>query len=278
MNRRDACIAFGVACAALTGASFARREVLQQQVERRQFLLIGGASAMLPLSQALARDFMRRDARVTVVIEPGGSLPAYIAARRGAIDLAAMTLALSDAEDDAEVRHYLIAKGSIAIIVNRASPLAGLSQEQVRALLTGEAPNWKLIGGPDQPVAVISRTRGSTTRQLAEQVVLGGRDFASDTHEVDSAAALAAAVAANRHAIGYIATRDVDAHAAVKPLAVDGVHASRATVLSQRYPYAHTYHLLLYGEPGGIRSLFVDFARSGSGQRIVVQQGLIPVY
>jgi phosphate transport system substrate-binding protein len=277
MNRRQACIGFVAACAAITGGSFARREVLRRQAGRHQSLLIGGASAMQSLNQALAREFMQRHTLLTVVIESGGSLPAYIAASRGAIDLAAMTRALSDAEDDAGARHYLVAKGSIGIIVNRASPLTDLSQEQVRALLTGEATNWKLVGGPDQQVAVISRIRGSTTRQLAEQILLEGRDFAIDAHELDSAAGMAAAVAANPYAIGYIASKDAAAQAAVAHVAVDGVPASRATVLSDRYPYAHAYYLLLYGASGGARRLFVDFARSPSGQRIVLQQGLMPV-
>ena len=279
VNRRQACIALAGAATAIAGGSFAQSEVLQRRLGRgkRESLLIGSAGAMMSLNKALAREFMQRHPLLTVVIEQGGSLPAYIAASRKAIDLAAMTRALSDSEDDASAHHYLIAKGNIGIIVNHASQLTNLSQEQIRALLTGEIANWKLVGGPDRQVNVYSRTRGSTTRQYAEAILLDGSDFSSGANDLESAAALSAAVAADPYAIGYIASKDKSANADVACLAVDGVHASRSTVLSGRYPYTHTFHLLLYGEQAGARSDFVGFARSAPGQNIVAQEGLIPV-
>ena len=71
------------------------------------------------------------------VVERGGSLPACIAARRGAIDLAAMTRPLSDSEDDAGARQYLVARDRIGVIVHRTLPVAGLTQAQVRGLFAG---------------------------------------------------------------------------------------------------------------------------------------------
>jgi phosphate transport system substrate-binding protein len=60
-------------------------------------------------------------------------------------------------------------------------------------------------------------------------------------------------------------------------LAVDGVDATRATVLSGRYPFTHSFHLLLHGDPGGVRADFVRFARSAAGQALVARLGLVPV-
>ena len=280
MNRRQAGIALAGSAVAVAGAALAQRALLQLRLARAKppALLIGSAAAMLSLNEALARAFVQRHPEFNVVVEQGGSLPSYIAASRKAIDLAGMTRALSDAEDDTSARNYLIAKGDFGIIVNRASPLVNLAQEQIRALLTGEIANWTPVGGGDQPVRVCTRARGSITRTFAEEVLLDGSDFANGADEFDSDAALTAAVALDPHAIGYLAGDVRDDKAAVVCLAVDGVSPSRGTVLSGRYPFTQSFHLMLYGEQHGGRAEFLRFARSPAGQAIVAQQGLIPVF
>jgi phosphate transport system substrate-binding protein len=245
--------------------------------EGRKSLLIGGAGAMVPLNQALADAFIKLNPMVDVVIEKGGSLQGLIAVKRGAIDLAAMTRDLSNEEDDESAHDFLIARGDIRIVVNKASFIKTLSEKQVRDLLTGELTNWKQVGGIDAPVNVISRTKGSTTRQFVEEVVLDGGEVTSSAKEVETTKLLAASVAADPYAIGYVASKDSEGIADVVALAVDGVTASRATVLSGRYPYTHSFSLLIYGEQKGLRLDFVNFARSAAGQKIVAQNGLIPV-
>lgn len=280
MNRRNVLIALAASVTAIAGGSASSVHAFQwslQPKNGRKSLLIGGAGAMVPLNKALAAEFMKGNPLVDVVIEKGGSLQGLIAARRGAIDLAAMTRDLSDAEDDISAHEFLIARGSVGIIVNRVSPIKGLSQKQIRSLLTGETTNWKMVGGPDAPVNVVSRMRGSTTRQFVEEVLLGGGDVASSAKELETARLLSESVAADPWAIGYIASKHSEGIADVATLIVDGITASRGTVLSGRYPYTHSFNLLIYGEQSGTRFDFIRYARSPAGQKIVEQQGLISV-
>jgi phosphate transport system substrate-binding protein len=273
-------LALAASASAVVAGSAANLEGFRWRLpakEGRKSLLIGGAGAMVPLNQALAAAFIKLHAMVDIVVEKGGSLQGLIAARRGAIDLAAMTRDLSIEEDDESAHDYLIARGDVRIVVNHRSPVKGLSQQQIRALLAGELTNWKQVGGADAPVNVISRTRGSTTRQFVEEVVLGGGEVTSNAREMETTKLLAASVAADPYAIGYVASKDSEGIANVLAIAVDGVTASRATVLSGRYPYTHSFSLLLYGEQIGLRLDFVNFARSPAGQTIVAQSGLVPV-
>jgi phosphate transport system substrate-binding protein len=280
MDRRSALFALIASAGAVVVGSAANFEGFRWRLpvkEGRKSLLIGGAGAMVPLNQALADAFIKLNTMVDVVIEKGGSLQGLIAARRGAIDLAAMTRDLSNEEDDASAHDFLIARGDIRIIVNKASFIKTLTQKQIRGLLTGEMTNWKQVGGIDAPVNVISRAKGSTTRQFVEEVVLDGGEVTSSAKEMETTKLLAASVAADPCAIGYVASKDSEGIADVTALAVDGVAASRATVLSGRYPYTHSFSLLIYGEQKGLRLDFVNFARSAAGQKIVAQNGLIPV-
>jgi ABC-type phosphate transport system substrate-binding protein len=53
--------------------------------------------------------------------------------------------------------------------------------------------------------------------------------------------------------------------------------ASKSTVLSGRYPYTHSFYLLVSGEQKNTKFDFITFARSPKGQEIIVQQGLMSV-
>lgn len=274
MRRRDACIVLAgagmlatVACTPGRGAAPVGQESL----------LVGGAAAMVPLARALAQAFVQGRADVAIVVERGGSLPAYIAASRGAIDVAAMTRALSDTEDDAGARQYLIARDDIGIVVNRNTTLRSLTRAQVRAAFAGEIANWRALGGPDAPLTVYAHARGATARQSAEHLLLGGGALAPDARECADDAALAAAVAADPTAIGYLPGHARAGADGLALLAVDGVEATRATVLSGRYPFTHSFHLMLHGAPGRTRAEFVRFARSPAGQAVVERLGLVAV-
>ena len=248
---------------------------------RREALLIGGASAMLPLTTALAQALMRERGAPAAVIERGGSLPAYIAASRHVIDVAAMTRALSDNEDSAGAHQYLIARGRVDIVVNRALSVAGLSQSRLRALLTGEVKHWAPVGGPDLPVTVYVHARGAAARACAEQVVLDGGEFGVDARECAGDAKLLAAVAADPGAIACIDASACQAEGSdqgqLARLAIDGVAASHATVLTERYPFTYSFYLLRHGRPGDVGDAFIRFARSAAGQAIVARHGLVGV-
>lgn len=273
MNRRSLLLALAAAPVVAGGMSFR----WQSTKEGRQALLIAGASAMFWLNQELAKEFIKSNPSIDVVVEKGGSLPGLIALKRGAIDLAAMDRDLTVAEDDLGTRNFLIARSNVTIVVNKKSPIKSLSSEQIRALFAGDMTNWKQAGGPDAPVHVISRTRGSTARQFVEDVVLSGSDITVAAREVQKAGQLIEQVAADPYAIGYLTLKDKELGGEVAYLAVDGVAASRATILSGRYPYTHSLYLLLYGDKQGAAADFVAFARSPAGQKIVEQQRLMSV-
>lgn len=273
MNRRRACAALGAAAAGALLPGCGRGT--PGATGARQALLIGGAASMQALLEALAAGYLAaRPAPATpsVLVEPGGSLPAFIAASRGAIDVAAMTRALTDAEDGAGARHYLIARGAIGVVVHPSLPLRDLAPAQVRALLAGEIGNWRALGGPDRPVAV-----HAPARLEGEALLLDGGEFAVNARTCPDSAALLAAVRNDPGAIGCLdGCLDGGGHAAAA-LAIGGVAATPATVLSGRYPYTRSLYLLLHGDPGGAGAAFVRFARAAAGQAIVRRHGLAAV-
>lgn len=274
MNRRTVLLALSVSGAAAVTVALGWRWMRRGA---RKELLIAGSSAMLALNDALAKEFSRMHSSVDIVVDKGGSLPALLALRRGAIDVAAMSRDLTRLEDDLRVRNFLIARNEISILVNKALPIKSLSVPQIRSLFTGGVTNWKQVGGPDAPVHVVSRTTGSASRQFIEDVVLEGRDIVPSAQEWQTHQQLAQQVAADPHAIGFIALNyRHDIADDLSYLEVDGVAASQATVLSGRYPLMESFYLVCGDKKGPARD-FIAFALSPAGQAIVAQHYFIPV-
>lgn len=243
----------------------------------RSSLLLASAGSMTNLCAAFKKIYESKNPLTDIVIEHGDSLQGIIAVKRGAIDLAAISRDLTNEEDDQESHNYLIARSNIFIIVHPHSPLRDLTQAQVRDIFMGNIDNWKQLGGSDAAIQVVSRMRGSNTRQFMEEVVLGYSDISSTALEMESTREVAAKVAGDINAIGFIAAKNDAGDAETRTLSIDGIEASQATVLSGRYPYTSSFYLLLAGENTGTKFDFIKFARSPQGQAIVAEQGFVPV-
>jgi phosphate transport system substrate-binding protein len=276
MKRRH--LLLGVAAvAAGAAAKYINWEWRENNHNERRSLLIGGASAMYDVNKALAMEFAKNKPLLNIVVDRGGSLQGLIAVKRGAIDLAAMTRDLTNDEDSVAMHNFLVARGNITIIVNKLSPIKNLTQAQVKAIFKGDVTNWKSLGGSDAPINVISREYGSSTRQYVEDVLLEGAEFTSNIKELSTTRLVANAVATDPFAVGYIASKDSAGIVDVNAVDIDNITASRISILSGRYPFTHSFYLLMSGELTGTAFDFIRFVRSRVGQQIIEQHGLISV-
>lgn len=279
MYRRQWLMAFvaSAGAIALGSASHARGFNWGKIEPKYKSILIASASAMVDVCELLLQEFRTIEPKVMSVVERGDSIEGLLAVKRGAIDMAAVTQDINYDEDRENLKNYLIARSYISIIVNPQSPITQLTQAQVSAIFRGEIQNWKFVGGPDAPIVVVSRQRGSSTRQYVEDVVLNGQDFIVQADEVESTKLMAKTVEKNPFAIGYIAAKDDAGDARIKNLQIDDVLPTEITVLSARYPYTHSFYFLIMNQDDSLKKNFIDFVLSKKGQSIVAQAGLIPV-
>ncbi|MES2978903.1 MAG: substrate-binding domain-containing protein [Pseudomonadota bacterium] len=243
---------------------------------RQNALLIGGAAAMYDLNVALGKEFEKQYG-VAVIVERGGSLQGLLAAKRHAIDIAAMSRDLEGAEAEAQAHNHLIARDAIAVVVHSNNPLRQLRQEIVRDVLTGKIDNWKTLGGADAPIDVVMRPRDYATTRYVSEVVLAGDDLGLKTQYRKSKDDLLAFIRQNPNGIGCVATDDGKLPADIMALEIDGIPISRATVLSGRYPFERSFFLMTFGVARKQALDFIALAESPAGQAIVDRAGFIPV-
>ncbi len=243
---------------------------------RHNALLIGGSSAMYTLNVALGKEFEKRYG-VPVIVEGGGSLQGLLAAKRHAIDIAAMSRDLHGAEAEPHAHNHLIARDAIAIVVHPQCPVRQLRQELVRDVLTGKIDNWKMLGGADRPIEVVMRPRDSSTTRYVSELVLAGADLALQAHFKKTKDDVLASIRKNPHAIGCVATDEGGLPADILALEIDNVPITRETILSGRYPYMRSLYLMTFGQARRQALDFIALAESPLGQGIVDRAGFIPV-
>lgn len=172
-----------------------------------------------------------------------------------------------------------IGQDGIAVIVHPQNIVPGLTLDQLRAIFQGQVDNWKMVGGADQDLSVITREAGSGTRAEFDSQVMGSRPTTGAALIAPSSAGIIAAVAESPGAIGYVSLAYVDQH--VRALPVNGVMPSPSTISSSTYPLRTTLFVVGLEEPRdtgagvggvGVYRSFIGWTQSPEGQAIVARR------
>ena len=153
--------------------------------------------------------------------------------------------------------------------------MTGLTREQIKKIYTTRIKNWSEVGGPDLKIVVISRDSASGTFEAFSEMVLDKKKVRPDAIMQASNQAIASIVARTPGAIGYVGLGYVTG--TVKPLAVDGVMPAKETVLRNKYLISRPLFMYTNGKPAGTIKLFIDFLKGPEGQKIVEEEGFVPL-
>ena len=172
---------------------------------------------------------------------------------------------------------HVVALDGIAVIVNPANPISLLTKAQITDVFSGKVRSWSDIGGQDEPIAVHARDDKSGTYDTFAHMVLTGHGLTAGATRHESSEELSDAVAADTHAIGFIALPYVRSAKAVMVQEEDSVPLlpSAMTVATEDYPLARRLYLYLpLGAPPAAHD-FVDFVLSEDGQKVVAAAGFV---
>jgi phosphate transport system substrate-binding protein len=243
---------------------------------------ITGSTTVLPIAQKAAEDFMKKHPDVRISVAGTGSGDGIKAVIDGTADIGnasrdmkSKEVKLAKAKGVSPVRH-VVALDCIVPVVHPSNPIKDLKLEQLKGMYTGEIKNWKQVGGPDQVVVVISRDSSSGTFGVWNKRVLGKKArVRPDAQLQASNGAVAQAVAGNKNAIGYVGIGYLNDK--LKALTIDGVAASAKTAMDKSYPVARGLNMYTRGEPKGATKEYIDFIMGPEGQKMVAEEGFVPL-
>lgn len=241
-------------------------------------ITVAGSTTVQPLAEKLALAYESVCPGVTIEISGGGSSVGVTSAGNGSADIGTCSREVTQAEFDRfpGLEALCIARDGIAVIVGPDVPVTNLSRSQVRDIFTGDITDWSEVGGPSEPILLISREEGSGTRAAFENIVLADAALISGAAVLQpSNGAIVTTVATTPYSIGYVSFGYLDA--SVTALSVNGVAATVENALAARYPIVRPLLMLTRGDSSPTVQGWLDFIMSPAGQSIVESEGYMPV-
>ena len=236
-----------------------------------------GSTSMEKLANALSEVFMEKYPDVTVTAEFVGSGAGIEAVNNGTAEIGNSSRNLKDEEKEAGAVENIVAIDGIAVCVDPANTVTGLTREQLTNIYNGAITNWSEIGGTDTPIVVVGREAGSGTRGAFEEL-LELEDACAYANELDSTGAVMAKVASTPGAIGYVSLDVLDD--TVVALDLEGVAATAENIKAGNYFLSRPFVMATKGaisEQSELVQAWFDFVMSEEGQEIAAEVGLITV-
>jgi len=261
-----------------------------QQAAPVQLLSIKGSDTMVHLVSSWTEDFMKANPEADISVTGGGSGTGIAALINGTTDICAASRGMKEKEQKLAAENKVspveipVARDGIVLIVHPANPVHSLTIDQLRLIYTGKLTNWKMVGGADTPILLLSRESSSGTFVFFQEHVLNKEDFSPSARLLPGTSALVQAVAADHGAIAYVGLGfAAEAKGTVKTLGVQAsgqstpVLPSEESVRSGAYAVSRPLFFYTNGAPKDTAKKFIDFCLSPAGQKIVRETGYVPV-
>mgnify|MGYP004641940317 FL=1 len=241
-----------------------------------------GSTALQPLCEAAAEQFMEKNSGVQITVQGGGSGQGITQITQGAVQIGnSDVFAEAKVKDTADLKKITDNKVCIVgmgPIVNKDVTVDDLTIEQLKQIFTGEVTNWSQVGGANAEITVINRASGSGTRATFEAAVLGDTKVPDSfkPQEQDSSGTAAKMVASTPGAISYVAFSYYDD--TFKALKVGGVAPETKNVEDNSWTIWAYEHMYTAADPDEATKAFIDYMMSDEVQRgLVEEQGYISV-
>lgn len=197
----------------------------------------------------------------------GASLSAL---KEGKADVAIIARALKPAES--EFIATPIAYDAVVLVISPDNKVDNLTKAQAAGLLSGKVTNWKDVGGADVPVHLFVRGEGKTATKIVEDYLGLSGKFPASAKLVEKEKEVLSALKADAGGLGFVSLAGLnnkDNTSGAKRLSLDGVAPDAASVTSQKYPLLRPLNAITVGAPTGPAKGFIDFCRSGGGQKVI---------
>ena len=238
-----------------------------------------GSSALLPLVKDAAAKFKSKNPEVSLTLNAGGSGTGLKQVAEGSVNIGNSDVPAEkklSAEKAKGLVDHKVCTMTVAAIINKdiADKVKNLTSQQLQDVFTAKVTNWKEVGGPDEPIVLVTRPTTSGTRALFTELALAGQEEASNKSlETDDSGTLIQSVAQTKGAIGYVALPYLVNNKDVAALAIDGVAPTLENTYNGTYKVWGYEHMYTKGEPTGAVKAFLDYILSDEYGVEIEKQG-----
>lgn len=155
---------------------------------------------------------------------------------------------------------------AFVFIVNENNPVDSLTTEEVKAIYAGEITNWKEVGGPNAPIAAISRNPGSGSQSTIIRF-MGDKEIAPNKNLF-----IGKGIAFSFRF--YV--EDITDYGGIKILSLDGIEPSVENIRNKSYPSTSNFYAVYRADNDNPNvKLLIDWILSEEGQQVVEANGYV---
>ncbi|GCD12701.1 phosphate ABC transporter substrate-binding protein [Clostridium tagluense] len=240
-----------------------------------------GSTALQPLAELGAKNFLDKNPGATVNVQGGGSGTGLKLVLESSVEIGNSDIYAKDKAgiDATALKDHKVCVIGIAAVTNPKVKVDSLTKKQLLDIFTGKIKNWKEVGGADIAVTVINRPASSGTRATFKQFGLDGREEVAGLTS-DSSGAVKGMITKTDGAISYLALSYFSDEANKKGLNVlkiDGISASAENISTDKYKIWAYEHMYTKGEPTGLTKAYLDYMISDEMKAGIKKLGYIPM-
>lgn len=243
-----------------------------------------GSTALQPLAEEAAKEFMGENANVSITVQGGGSGTGINQVASGAVQIGNSDVPSADKiEDEKQAKELVdnkVAGIAFALVVNKDVGVEDLKLADVQKIFSGEITNWKDVGGKDEKINVINRPASSGTRATFEKTVMKDVKINDATGTTqDSNGAVEQAINSTPGSVSYLAMSYMvgDKKDSLKTLKIDGVEPTIENISAEKYPFWSYEYMVTKGEAKDATKGFIDYVKGKEFEKQVEEMGYIPM-
>ena len=247
--------------------------------QSREKITIVGSSALQPLVEQAGNDYRLAHTSSNIVVQGGGSGTGLSQVQAGAVEVGTSDVFAETQKgiDAKKLEDYPVAVVGIVPIANKGVGVKNLSVEQLFAIFTGKIKNWREVGGKNQPIIVINRSRGSGTRSTFEDLILNGKD-AVNSQEQDSNGTVKKIVNSTPGTISYISFPYANDQN-IQKISIDHVKPDNKNIPTNKWPLWSYEHMYTKGKPNKATAAFIKYVLGKKVQtELVPKIGYISIH
>ncbi|MCT6903102.1 MAG: phosphate ABC transporter substrate-binding protein, partial [Lactobacillus sp.] len=236
-------------------------------------------SALQPLVEQAGNDYRLAHTSSNIVVQGGGSGTGLSQVQAGAVEVGTSDVFAETQKgiDAKKLEDYPVAVVGIVPIANKGVGVKNLSVEQLSAIFTGKIKNWREVGGKNQPIIVINRSRGSGTRSTFEDLILNGKD-AVNSQEQDSNGTVKKIVNSTPGTISYISFPYANDQN-IQKISIDHVKPDNKNIPTNKWPLWSYEHMYTKGKPNKATAAFIKYVLGKKVQtELVPKIGYISIH
>ena len=238
--------------------------------QSREKITVVGSSALQPLIEQAGNDYHLAHLSSNIVVQGGGSGTGLSQVQAGAVEVGTSDVFAETQKgiDAKKLEDYPVAVVGIVPIANKETGVKNLSIKQLSDIFTGKIKNWRQVGGKNQSIIVINRSRGSGTRSTFEDLILKGKE-AVNSQEQDSNGTVKKIVNSTPGTISYISFPYANDQN-IQKISINHIQPDNKNIPTNKWPLWSYEHMYTKGKPNKATAAFIKYVLSKKVQRDLV--------